>query len=527
MAGAEETADPPDGRDGGQGLTVLDPLRMNLHRRVIRFSRLWAEIHSLGQWLEHDALPAAKEAGDETARLALVDADDGVQLKLCLREADPTHYHGDRLAGFLHGIGVTELTLDVRLESNQITDILCLLHLRRRALEATGKKGSQNGTVGRLRSPSGLNVSCARVRLQDSVLRIDYAYCMTRFSRLVALFERSHRHFGDHRALFHAAPRYAAAATLCVLIPLALYVLHDSWWLLLIVTLIGAAGLFAMVFLLLMTVGSVEYDNEEKAHRLEIAYGHLQRYSDRIRRELRHARTIQDNLLPDIARMPLSEDLQWASSFVPMTEVAGDYFDAAELENRLLALLFADVSGHGMSAALVTAILKTAFEGWKESPVSLDRFAQHLNRLLCRVTPDESFAAVVLATYDPASRELCHVNCGHCPFPLLIPGDSDGEVCWLEEANTMVLGVQEENEFPTACRTLRPGDSLLLATDGVTEAVDDEDEQFGADRLIGYARAQRDRLPEQLVEGLVRHVEDFTGQGRQGDDRTVLAFRAT
>jgi sigma-B regulation protein RsbU (phosphoserine phosphatase) len=284
-------------------------------------------------------------------------------------------------------------------------------------------------------------------------------------------------------------------------------------------------ALFATLFLLLMSIGSVRYDNEEKAHRLTLAYERLRRYADRIARDLRRARSLQEKLLPDGSKMPLPDRLEWAWSFVPEAEVGGDYFDAAALDDSRVAILFTDVSGHGMSAALVTAIIKTAFEGWKDGGLPMTEFAQTLNRLLCNLTPTESFAAVVLATYDARTQQLSYVNCGHNPVPIRLRVDGEDEIRALDQANARILGVLEQTRFEEAREPLRSGDTVLFVTDGIIEATDEDGALYGSDRLHEYLRDRRGEAPQSLVTGVIEQVQSFTGGREQTDDRTILAFR--
>ena len=223
--------------------------------------------------------------------------------------------------------------------------------------------------------------------------------------------------------------------------------------------------------------------------------------------------------------MPFPDRLDWGSSFVPEAEVGGDYFDVAALDDSRVAILFTDVSGHGMSAALVTAIIKTAFEGWKDGGLSMTEFAATLNRLLCNVTPTESFAAVVLAIYDARTRELSYVNCGHNPVPIRLRVDGADEVRSLERANARILGVLEEAHFEEARESLRSGDTVLFVTDGIIEATDETGGLYGSDRLYRYLRDRRDEAPQSLVTGMTEQVQVFTEGREQTDDRTILAFR--
>jgi sigma-B regulation protein RsbU (phosphoserine phosphatase) len=303
-----------------------------------------------------------------------------------------------------------------------------------------------------------------------------------------------------------------------------LYALHGNWTLLLLSSLLGSAAMFGATYLFFMTVGSVEYDNEEQAHTLKQAYDQLKVYNDRIRSDMDRARTVQQRLLPDPGAMPLADHLEWAASFVPQEEVGGDYFDAALTKQGHVAMIFSDVSGHGLGAALITAIIKTTFEAWLERDDDLVTFVRLLNQRLHDLTPQQSFAAVAVGIYDPDRRTFCYCNCGHSPYPYLISA-ADRAPHPLDAAQEIILGVVPEIDPQPATVNLERGDTLFFATDGITEARNDREEEFDEERLERYLAGHPEAPLQGLVSGLLDRVERFTGGAEQGDDRTILALR--
>ena len=190
-----------------------------------------------------------------------------------------------------------------------------------------------------------------------------------------------------------------------------------------------------------------------------------------------------------------------------------------------MALIFADVSGHGLGAALITAIIKTTFEAWleRESEELVD-LVQLLNQRLFDLTPDQSFAAVAVGTYDADQRAFSYCNCGHNPYPYLISA-GPGAPSPLDAAQTLILGAFPEVDPRPATIHLQRGDTLILATDGVSEALDDHGEEFGVEGLTDYLARSDGLSLTQLVNGLVNAVESFSRGCEQSDDRTVFAFR--
>jgi sigma-B regulation protein RsbU (phosphoserine phosphatase) len=303
-----------------------------------------------------------------------------------------------------------------------------------------------------------------------------------------------------------------------------LYRFDVSSVVLLIASLVAAAGFFAITYLFFMTVGSLVYDNEEKAFRLEKANAQLRVYADWIRGDLERARAVQQMLLPDFSNMPMSDRLEWGTVFVPEEEVGGDYFDAALLKDGRMAVLFADVSGHGLAAALITAIIKATFQGWSEGRGPVEEFVVQLNKRLFDLTPRHSFAAVAIGIFDPSSMVFTYCNCGHNPEPYLLRHDEERPLP-LDRARNMILGAWEKISPVTALLQLHPGDTLFFATDGITEASDLYKEMYTAERLEQFLSEHRFLPVAEMVERLISDVESHSHNAAENDDRAVLAFR--
>ncbi len=497
-------------------MTGWDTIRSRLAAAPLRVSPLGAEINAFGRWFED----GASSDRLETVQIRL--DDDGPTIL-----GDAGHLpvgRWRRLWRLLIDLGIRELELDPRLESNQVTDVLTLLFAERRALNGRRpRRDTHPATL--LRSADGLSHACTVTRLDADRLTVSYSYCMTRFSRPVRWFKERQTHLRDHRSLFRAAPRYAVLVGLGPMAVFLLYAYHGSWLLLLVTSLLGSIFMGGTTYLFFMTVGSVEYDNEEQAHTLKQAYGQLKLYSDRIRGDMERARIVQQRLLPDLCSMPLADSLEWAASFAPQEKVGGDYFDASLTSEGRMALIFADVSGHGLGAALITAIIKTTFEAWleRESEELVD-LVQLLNQRLFDLTPDQSFAAVAVGTYDADQRAFSYCNCGHNPYPYLISA-APGAPSPLEAAQTLILGAFPEVDPRPATIDLQRGDTLVFATDGITEARNDLGEEFESEGLEHYLAGHREMPPHELVNGLVDSVESFSQGCDQSDDRTVLAIR--
>ena len=475
----------------------------------VGLTRLGREIRRFAQWLEGHALADAYDRGRETVMFNVSDDDSIAYAHLAEASEMPAPPEPYRLVGrLLKQLGAARLELSTRLESNQVSDILTRLAVHSR--EALS---------------DGLQCACTKTAIVDGVLSIEYSYCATRFSRFVHWYKARRKQFSDHRALFQAAPRYTLLAAVLAATPPIVYALMESWVVLIVLTVLAVVAISVLMYGFFMTVGSVEYDNEEKAERLRRANVSLEAYASRTGADLQRARDIQRKLLPDPDRMPLPDRLDWGGSFVPATEVGGDYFDAAALDDNRVAIIFTDVSGHGMSAAFVTAIVKTAFQRWvDDGGGDIERFVADLSSSLYRMTPDDSFAASFIAVYDSAAGRLDYVNCGHSPEPWIVPADAGRAVVCLDDARAVLLGVLPELAAEVSHKSIDPGDKLVFATDGLPEATDLDGEQYGIDRLYKLIDACRRCPASEIVGRIIRGVAEFSAGTEQRDDQTVLAM---
>jgi sigma-B regulation protein RsbU (phosphoserine phosphatase) len=235
--------------------------------------------------------------------------------------------------------------------------------------------------------------------------------------------------------------------------------------------------------------------------------------------ELEIAANVQQKLFP--RKLHRLASLDYAGHCVPAREVGGDYYDFLEISDRKIGFVLGDVSGKGVPAALLMANLQACFRS--QQPAALENPAQVLrsvNRHFFESTTADRYATLVFAVYDDATRKVRYVNCAHCP-PLLLR--ANGEIERLGSTATM-LGAFARWDCTEAETDLRPGDTLLLYSDGVTEAGADTGEDFGDDRLIHALRVNQ-RLPAQpMVDAIVHDVQEFSGAARS-DDVTVVALR--
>jgi sigma-B regulation protein RsbU (phosphoserine phosphatase) len=202
--------------------------------------------------------------------------------------------------------------------------------------------------------------------------------------------------------------------------------------------------------------------------------------------------------------------------------VGGDFFDFQALDARHVAIILADVCGHGMQAAFITGLIKIAFELAGDARRWPEQFADQLNRTLCQLTPEASYASMVYITYNVETRKLRYLNAGHQPLPILIT--PEGEAAPASESAVMLLGLYEYDDIDSVAFAMEPGTKLLLATDGLTDAVNTEGEFFGTDRLMDVIRENASSPARELENAVFQAVTEFSRGADATDDIAVLVI---
>ncbi len=241
-----------------------------------------------------------------------------------------------------------------------------------------------------------------------------------------------------------------------------------------------------------------------------------------LKRELAVAHEVQRGLLPSAA--PQLPGYDFFEFYEPASHLGGDYYDYVELPGGRLAVVVADVSGKGISASLLMAKLSAETRYCLASEADPARAIARLNRAFCDSGWEDRFVTMVLAVLDPGRHEVTVVNAGHLP-PLWWRG-AKGIEAVAESQACLPLGIDRDGQYQPCALKLLPGEALLLYTDGITEAMNSQDELYGSHRL-------RRLLATDLtdVEMLGRHVLDdvrrFTGGRPQSDDMCITCFGRT
>jgi phosphoserine phosphatase RsbU/P len=240
-----------------------------------------------------------------------------------------------------------------------------------------------------------------------------------------------------------------------------------------------------------------------------------EREKQKIEEELSVARTIQQSLLP--RHLPSEGWFRACGSSIASHEVGGDYFDVNEVNESCWAALVADVSGKGVSSALLASLLQGAFLTATDSSELMVKTVSGLNRFLHERTEGGKYATIFYSLLERSGR-LRYINAGQCAPIVLSP---DGRYQYLE-ATAMPVGILEGAEFAVEERQLAPGDRIVIYTDGVTEAQNLRSEFFGRKQLRELLVAHAADSCAVLHEAVLRAVKVFTDSAPQADDITLV-----
>ena len=231
--------------------------------------------------------------------------------------------------------------------------------------------------------------------------------------------------------------------------------------------------------------------------------------------EYEEAREIQQGLMPK--QIPQLPGLEISGSWRPARIVGGDYFDVINFSERRVGLCIADVSGKGMPAALLMSNLQAVVKALASENTSPKELVEKVNRVMCRNTTEAKFITLFYGVLDVDGMTLRYANAGH-NAPILTR--KDGAQVRLEEGG-LILGIFEERSYEEGEIELRPGDRLVMFTDGVCEAVDGEGEEYGEARLAEVSCCGRQLSAEELRRHLLERVTEFCAGGFD-DDATFL-----
>ena len=245
------------------------------------------------------------------------------------------------------------------------------------------------------------------------------------------------------------------------------------------------------------------------------------RKAERISTELNLASSIQANMLPNIfPAFPNRKDFDIYATMTPAKEVGGDFYDFFMIDDEKLALVIADVSDKGVPAALFMVIAKTLIKDHLSLGLSPAQAMTKVNNILCDGNEDGLFVTAWLGIIDLKNNKLTYTNAGHNP-PVIKNGDNFE---YLKQKPGFVLAAMEGFKYKETEQPLNKGDSLFLYTDGASEAMNKNKEQYGEDRLLEVLKQQKGKSCEEALKNVYEDIKAFADGAPQSDDLTMLAF---
>ena len=244
-------------------------------------------------------------------------------------------------------------------------------------------------------------------------------------------------------------------------------------------------------------------------------------HKQRMERDLALARSIQLGLLPE--RPPLLDGFEIGVAHRPSLEVGGDYYDFIALAPDTILTVVADVEGKGVGSAMVMANLQATLHALLAHLHSLERLVESLNDMMLADTRGQKFMTMFVGLLDQPRRTLHYVNAGHVQ-PAVVR--VNGEVEYLTEGG-MVVGLFAGVRYERGHVKLHPGDVVVFCTDGITEANNSSEEEFGTQRLVDLVTRERHLPAQDIVQAVMTTVDTFSRGGTHEDDRVILILKVS
>ncbi|MFA5010500.1 MAG: PP2C family protein-serine/threonine phosphatase [Ignavibacteria bacterium] len=245
--------------------------------------------------------------------------------------------------------------------------------------------------------------------------------------------------------------------------------------------------------------------------------------SIRMKKELNYAREIQLSMLPESAKS--IGDLSIAGTSIPANEVGGDYYDYFKISDSQTGIFICDVSGHGVASALLLSGLRSCMHLILEDTANPEEVFIKLNKMIRRTQNRKMFVTAVFAVIDSNRNKCTLFNAGHLPPYKISAGSNE---LFKIRRHGVALGAVDAfasiNEDNLVTFDFKKGDKLLLYTDGIIEAMDSNKNEYGFEKFEDYLYMHTDSSPAELLEGLVKDVNRFTGNTEQIDDISILVL---
>ena len=257
-----------------------------------------------------------------------------------------------------------------------------------------------------------------------------------------------------------------------------------------------------------------------RTRELEASNAQLEKAKERMESELKIAHALQGAILPKM--LPDNPTYSGHAVMTPAREMGGDFYDFFTLDDGRLSLVMADVSGKGVPAAFFMAIARTVMRAAAARHPTPGLCLQEVNNAICEQNPQDLFVTLFYGILDPDTGEFVYANAGHNP-PFVVK--RPGEVLPLPMTGGMAVGVMPGIPYNEDAVTLAPGDTMLLYTDGITEAMNVDQEEFTEARLEAVLAEGRDLPVDSVLENVTSAVVKFVGEAEQSDDITCIVLR--
>ena len=245
---------------------------------------------------------------------------------------------------------------------------------------------------------------------------------------------------------------------------------------------------------------------------------------ERLNREVEIAREVQERLFPQV--LPAIAGLDYAGHCRPALGVGGDYYDFLALPQRHLGVAIGDVSGKGIAAALMMASLQASLRGEAtRAPENLAAAVSNINRLVYEASAENRYATFFYGQYDPVTHTFEYVNAGHNPPMLFHCTNGKWSVTRLDIGGT-VVGLMNSFPYQQGSVPLTCGDILVAYTDGITEAMNSSDEEWGEDRMMKTIESCNHLPAQEILQHIFTAADAFVAGAKQHDDMTLVVIRA-
>ena len=253
---------------------------------------------------------------------------------------------------------------------------------------------------------------------------------------------------------------------------------------------------------------------------VDVLKGYIDAAEKRYEEELELARSIQESALPKNFKLPRN-DIEIYATMDPAKEVGGDFYDFFFIGPNKLALVIADVSGKGIPASLFMMRSKTAIKGLAEEGMRPSEILEKANNTLCEGNDAEMFVTVWIGIIDLETGHMQCANAGH-EYPTIMKAGGDFEL--FKDKHSLPLAAMPDTRTREYELQFEPGDRLFVYTDGVPEAINEQTEQYGDQRMLNVLNRRKDLPMEEILPDIREDISIFAGNAEQFDDITMLGF---